>query len=128
MPNATNLVAEEQILGLDVPVNHVLLVAIVQRISKGANVLRAAALTKPTATLVVDQVAIQLAVRRILQNEVHSLLVPEVAKQAQDVLVAVGVDIPVSTGAWCTPVKATRRTGDVIGSRSPAATDARRQP
>ena len=105
MPNATNLVAEEQILGLDVPVNHVLLVAIVQRISKGANVLRAAALTKPTATLVVDQVAIQLAVRRILQNEVHSLLVPEVAKQAQDVLVAVGVDIHVSTGACCTPAK-----------------------
>ena len=74
--------AEEQILGLDVPVDDVLLVAVIERAGHVEDVLGRFRLGEAELD---GELLIKFSARRELEDEVDALLVPEVAVHAQNV-------------------------------------------
>ena len=83
--------ADEQILGLDVAVDDVLLVAVGQGLAEVGDVPGRSALGEPTA---VGQLLVQLTAGTVLEDEVDALGIVEVTEHAEDVAVAeVGLDL-----------------------------------
>ena len=78
---------EEEVLGLDVPVDDLLGVAILEGLGHLVDVLGAAALVVAAAGHLL-QLLVHLATRGVLQDEVDTRLVVEVAEHAQNVLVS----------------------------------------
>ena len=72
--------ADEQVLRLDVAVNHVLLVAIEQRLGEGRDTSPGATLAKPLALL---ELLVQLSACGVLQDEVHAILGESGDRQGQ---------------------------------------------
>ena len=79
-----NIISEENVLWLDVTMNYALIVAIVNRSGNSTDIGRCSSFTK---ALALQQVFVDFTFRRVLQNHIHTLLVPKVAVHAQNVLV-----------------------------------------
>ena len=76
--------SEENVLWLDVAMNHMHLVTVVNRSGNPTDIRRCSSFTE---SLALQQVFVDFAFRRVLQNHIHTLLVPKVAVHAQNVLV-----------------------------------------
>ena len=79
-----HVVTDEDVLGLYITVNHVLLVAVVHCSSNAADVGSGATLAE---SLALQQFSVDFSLRRVLQNHVDALVIEEVAVHAKDVLV-----------------------------------------
>ena len=79
-----NVISEKNVLWLDVAMNHMHLVAVVNRSGNTTDIRRCSSFTE---SLALQQVFVDFALRRVLQNHIHTLLVPKVAVHAQNVLV-----------------------------------------
>mmetsp|Transcript_26252 Transcript_26252/g.59573 ORF Transcript_26252/g.59573 Transcript_26252/m.59573 type:complete len:212 (-) Transcript_26252:129-764(-) len=89
------LAVYQEVLRLDVSVDHVLLVAVGERTSKRADVVCRSLLGEPFHLL---QLLVELSASCELEDEVDAALVVEVAVQAEDVGVSqVGLDLDLSS-------------------------------
>ena len=79
-----NVISEKNVLWLDVAMNHMHLVTVVNRSGNTTDIRRCSSLTE---SLALQQVFVDFALRRVLQDHIHTLLVPKVAVHAQNVLV-----------------------------------------
>ena len=70
---------DQQVLRLDIPVDDVFAVQVPQSTRQRVDVLCGAAFTEAA---LFHQLLVQLALGRVLQNQVHALLIPEVAEQS----------------------------------------------
>ena len=75
---------EENVLWLDVTMNHMQLVTVVNRSGNLTDIGRRSSFTESLALI---QVLIHISTWTILQNHIHTLLVPKVAVHTQNVLV-----------------------------------------
>ena len=78
------VISEENVLWLDVTMDYALIVAIGNRSCNLMDIRRCSSLTESLSLL---QVRIHISTWTVLQNHIHTLLVPKVAVHAQNVLV-----------------------------------------
>ena len=84
------VISEENVLWLDVTMNYAHIMTIIDRSCNLTDIGRRSSFTE---SLALQQVFVDFALRRVLQNHIHTLLVPKVAVHAQNVLVfQVGLD------------------------------------
>ena len=79
-----NVISEKNVLWLDVTMNHAHIMTVVNR---GCNLTDIGRRSSFTESLALIQVLIHISTWTILQNHIHTLLVPKVAVHAQNVLV-----------------------------------------
>ena len=78
------VISKENVLGLDITMNHVHLVTVIDCRCNSTDIGSRSSLTE---TLSLQQVFVDFSFWRVFQNHIYTLLVPEIAVHAEDVLV-----------------------------------------
>ena len=85
MLQTTYIVADKNVFGLNITMENVHAVAIVNCIGNSENI---GSSTSFTEALAGKEFVVNLSLRRVFQNKIHTLLIPEITKHAQYVLVS----------------------------------------